>query len=149
MKRLLDLRIQVDLYHEPVNHSPLPWAGISYSLSMNPLASLCALLRKNWLVRVESATLEAVVSYYRRGVVRPTSVRLLIPYDGKAKILGITSQGPQTPSFWRRTRRLTPSGRRHDMFPVKSRIHAKNLRTSLRSAKLKESASCSNTGRQM
>lgn len=119
MKRFLDLRVRVDLYHEAVNHSPLPWAGISYTVSMSPMDTLRAMLRKNWRMRVESATLSAVVTCYRQGILRPSSVRLMIPNEGKTSILGIASHGPHAPSFWRRVRRLTPSGRRHERSPAK------------------------------
>jgi hypothetical protein len=125
MKAFLDIRIQVDLFHEPVNHSPLPWAGISYTLSMNSMNKLRALLRKDWITQVESASLAAVVEYYRRGIMKPTSIRLMLPYEGKARILSIASHQSQSPAFWRRVRRLTPSGKRHDVFASTSRRRSK------------------------
>lgn len=112
MKHFLDLNVQVDLFHEPVNHTPLPWAGISYALSMSPLNRIKALLRRNWIREVETATLATVVSYYRRGIMKPTTVRLYLPASGPFRVVGIASHGPQRPAFWRRVRRLTPSGMR-------------------------------------
>lgn len=126
MKSILDLRVRVDLYHEAVNLSPLPWAGISYTLSMSPLNTLRAMLRKNWLAQVESAALSAVVTCYRRGIMRPTLVRLVLPYEGKPSTLGIGSHGPQTPPVWRRVRRLTPSGRRQESFKL-SRLRSRDI----------------------
>jgi hypothetical protein len=125
MNSFLDIRIQVNLFHEPVNHSPLPWAGISYTLSINSVNKLRALLRRDWISQVESATLSAVVTYYRRGIMKPTAVRLLLPYGGNARILGIASHAPQTPAFWRRMRRLTPSGKRHEIFFPRSRVQSR------------------------
>jgi hypothetical protein len=119
MKSFLALHVQVDLFHEPVNHSPLPWAGISYTVSMSLMDRLRSVLRKDWITQLESATLSAVVAYYRRGIMKPTTIRLLLPCDSKAIILGVASHGPQTPSFWRRLRRLTPSGKRYEIPVVK------------------------------
>ncbi len=146
MKSFLDLRVQVDLYHEAVNHSPLPWAGISYTLSMSPLNKLRAILRKNWLTELESATLSAVVAYYRRGIMKPTTVRLLLPCKGKARILGVASHGPRTPAFWRRVRRLTPSGKRHDNMPAKSRIQSNGSENEQSTIRLNRSSSYARIG---
>lgn len=142
MKNFLDLRVQVDLYHDPVNHSPLPWAGISYTLSMSAFDTLRAMLRRNWLAQVETATLAAVVTYYRRGVTKPTTVRLALPREGKVEILGIASHGPRTPSLWRRVRRLTPSGKRNDIFSKRPRNPAKDLESSSNRVQKNKSPSC-------
>lgn len=127
MKSFLELHVQVDLFHEPVNHSPLPWAGISYTVSMSLMNRLRSALRKDWVTQLESSTLSAVVTYYRRGIMKPTTIRLLLPYEGKAIILGVGSHGPQTPSIWRRMRRLTPSGKRHELSVVKRHAQAPNV----------------------
>jgi hypothetical protein len=140
MKSFLELRVQVDLFHEPVNHSPLPWAGISYTLFMNPWSRVLTVLRKNWLAEVESAALSAVVAYYRRGVTKPTRIRLMLPYEGKTRILGIALHEPQTPAFWRRMRRLTPSGKRHDVSPARRRSQPKPAQLKSPTARLSRSS---------
>lgn len=120
MNSFLDLKVQVDLFHEPVNHSPLPWAGISYALRMSPLNRVRRLFRQYWLRDVETAALSAVVAYYRRGVMKPTTIRLVLPKHGQHRIIGIASHGPQKPAFWRHVRRLTPSGERTGQLDLNS-----------------------------
>lgn len=124
MKSFLDLHVRVDLFHEAINHSPLPWAGVSYTLSMSPLNWLRSMMRRHWLPELESASLNAVVGCYRRGILKPTTIRLVLPYDGKARIHSIASHAPQLAPFWRRIHRLTPSGKRHESAPSQSPAQA-------------------------